>query len=200
MKLTVGSIAPVFQTEDVFGASFALEEYVGQTVLVSFFRNGACAICNLRIHHLIQKYPDYRERGLEIVAVFESPRESVLQYVTKQNVPFPIIADPTATLYDHYGVESSEEKVMVPVDMGWRTRMIQEAASIGYPLQREEGSNFFRLPADFVIGPDGRIEAAFYANVVGEHLSFEEIEAYLQNANNKLQIMKCPVGTDTQTA
>jgi len=99
MKLTIGQMAPDFSTEDVFGHPISLRDYAGKRVLLSFFRNGACAMYNLQVHRLIQKYPDYHAQGLDIIAVFESPRESILQYVGKQDAPFPIIADPTASLY-----------------------------------------------------------------------------------------------------
>jgi peroxiredoxin len=176
MKLTVGLEAPAFEAEDVFGRPVTLASYAGKVLLLSFFRNGACALCNLQIHHLIQHFPEYHCQGLEIVAVFESPRESIIAHVSKQNAPFPLIADPGATLYDLYGVETSQEKVLAPVDESWRNVMIQEAEALGYKLTREEGSNFFRLPADFLIGPDRRVQVAFYSNAVGEHLSFRQIE------------------------
>lgn len=180
MKLTAGQPAPDFTTEDIFGTPIALKDYAGKGLLLSFFRNGACALCNLQVHRLIQKYPEYTARGLEVLAVFESPRESVRAHVGKQDAPFPIIADPTAALYNLYGLESSEEKVMAPVEGTWREALIQEAKDIGYALQHEEGSNFFRLPADFLIGPDQRIVSAFYVDVVGQHISFDEIDAFLK--------------------
>jgi hypothetical protein len=125
----------------------------------------------------------YHARGLDVLAVFESPRDSVLRHVSKQGAPFPIIADPSAVLYDLYGVESSEEKVTAPVDEAWRTGMIREAEAIGYRLTHEEGSNFFRMPADFLIGPDQRLQLAFYSSAVGEHIAFETIDdALLQVA------------------
>jgi thioredoxin-dependent peroxiredoxin len=180
MKLTAGMIAPDFTTEDIFGNPIALKNYAGKGLLLSFFRNGACAMCNLQVHRLIQKYPEYKAQGLEVLAIFESPRESVLTHVSKQDAPFPIIADPTAALYDLYGLESSEEKVMAPVEGEWREELIKEASALGYPLQHEEGSNFFRLPADFLIGPDQRIVSAFYVDVIGQHISFDEIDQFLK--------------------
>lgn len=178
-KLSPGMLAPNFDTQDVFGNRVALQMYTGKGLHLAFFRNGACAMCNLQVHRLIQQYPTYQQHGLEIVAVFESPRSSVLEHVTKQNAPFPIIADPSAELYDLYGLESSQEKVMAPVDMEWRNGLIQEAEAIGYKLTHEEGSNFFRLPADFLIGPDQKIYEVFYSEVVGTHLPHEAVDSFM---------------------
>ncbi|MBV9229106.1 MAG: redoxin domain-containing protein [Chloroflexi bacterium] len=180
MKLQPGMVAPHFEAEDIFGKHIDLRAYEGKLVLLSFLRNGGCALCNLRIHQLIQRYPELHARGLEILAIFESPVASIKQYVTsRQDVPFPLIADPTARLYNLYGVEVSEEKTQASaarVDTPEVQQMLQDAAAIGYELMHEEGSNFQRIPADFLIGPDRRIQVAFYSDLIGDHLSFVEIE------------------------
>lgn len=178
MRLLVGTRAPGFKVEDIFGQPIELQQYVGKPVLLSFLRNGACALCNLHVHKLIQKYDEFHRQGLEILTVFESPRESVLQYVSKQDAPFSIIADPQAHLYTLYSVESSEEKVShtpTPKQM----QLVAEAQQIGYSLTQEPGSNFFRLPADFLIGADQIIQKVYYSEAVGDHMAFEEIEQIL---------------------
>ena len=183
MKLQTGEIAPHFEREDIFGERVDLRAYEGRSVLLSFLRNGGCALCNLRVHQLIQRYPELHGRGLEVLAIFESPVESIKRYVTsRQDVPFYLIADPTASLYNLYGVEVSPEKTqasMARADSPQMQQMIQEAAAIGYELIREEGSNFQRIPADFLIGPDLRIQKAFYSDLIGDHLSLAEIEEAL---------------------
>src|SRR4051794_12885123 len=93
-RIEPGTSMPAFQLEDVFGNAVVSDQYAGSPLLLSFFRNGACALCNLRVHELIERYPAYRRQGLAVLAVFESPRESILQYVGKQDAPFPIVADP----------------------------------------------------------------------------------------------------------
>jgi thioredoxin-dependent peroxiredoxin len=61
-------------------------------------------------------------------------------------------------------------------------QLVQAAAAIGYALQREDGDNFFRMPADILIGPDQRIKAAFYADILGDHLELQDIEHLIQSA------------------
>ena len=178
MRLSVGMPAPAFAAEDMFGQAVALSQTTGKPVLLSFLRNGGCAMCNLQVHKLIQQYDQWHAQGLEIMVVFESPRESLAQHVSRQQAPFSIIPDPTAQLYDLYGVESSAEKVghsMTPNQQ----QLALEAQAIGYPLQPEAGSNFFRLPADFLIDAKQVIRQAFYSEVVGDHLPFTTIEQFL---------------------
>jgi peroxiredoxin Q/BCP len=179
MPIVPGVTAPLFRTEDITGNPVALTDFAGQTVLLSFFRNAACAICNLRVHQLITRYPDYQRRGLVILAVFESPRERLLESVAEQAAPFPIIADPQAELYALYGVETSEEKVAQTMQRPDLQATIREAAEHGFQLTREEGSNFNRMPADFLIGPDLIVRKAHYADYVMDHLPFADIEEAL---------------------
>jgi len=152
---------------------------VGNPLLLSFYRNGACALCNLQVHKLIERYPAYRRQGLAVLAVFESSRESILQYVGKQDAPFPIIADPRGHLYARYGVENSDEKVQASMKNPVVADVVKEAAASGFVLTAEEGSNFFRMTADFLIAPDQKVVAAHYAEYVGDHLPFAIIEQFL---------------------
>jgi thioredoxin-dependent peroxiredoxin len=178
-RLTARVTAPMFDARDIFGQPVNLSHYKERTLLLSFFRNAACAVCNLQVHQLIQRYPAYQAKGLEIVAVFEATPESIRQYVGKQDAPFPIIANRDARLYDLYGVETSEAKAQASISAPTTPAIIQEAAAHGFALTREEDTNFFRMPADFLIAPDGTILRAFYSELIGEHLAFAEIEQVL---------------------
>ena len=181
MKLIQNNPAPNFVTVDVFDRPIQLSQFAGQHVLLSFLRYGGCALCNLRVHQLIQHYPRLKALGCEVLVMFESSRASITQHVSRQHAPFSIIADPTAQLYDLYGVENSEAKVMANLGTTPKQQqLVQAAAAIGYALQREEGDNFFRMPADMLIGPDQRIKAAFYADILGDHLELQDVERLLQ--------------------
>ena len=177
--LAVGDTAPTFSADDLFGERVDIRTYRGSPVLLSFFRNAACALCNLRVHGLIERYPRYHAAGLEVVAVFESTAEALREYVGKQDAPFPIIADPTADLYARYSVETSETKVAATMSMPETAEVIGHAAAAGFELIQEPDTNFLRMPADFLIGADGTIIAAHYASVVWDHLPFATIESVL---------------------
>lgn len=179
MQLQAGMPAPIFRAVDLFDKPVDIAAYRGKPLLLSFYRNAACALCNLRVHRLIERYADLSRAGLEMVAVFESPAASMLQYVGKQDAPFSLVADPEAELYTLYGVESSEEKVAATMAMAATQHVIGEAAALGFVLTQQPGSNFERMPADFLIGSDGMILEAHYAGYVWDHLPFDRIEQLL---------------------
>ncbi len=179
MTYQTGDNVPDFNTVDIHGNTISAQTMRGRTWLLSFLRFSTCALCNLRVHQLIERYPSFHQRGLEVAAVFESSPANVRANVDKQRVPFALVGDPEARLYDLLGVETSEAKVQASAKDETLGPKIAAAAAIGYPLTKEEGSNFFRMPADFLIGPDGRFLAAFYSQAIGSHLPFDTIEAVL---------------------
>lgn len=179
MRLQSGTPAPLFQAVDIFGNAVDLASYQGRPLLLSLFRNAACALCNLRVHELIARTPAYRRAGLELVAVFESSSAAMLEYVGKQDAPFPLLADPEAELYKLYGLESSEEKVAQTMAMPATQQRVAEAAAQGFRLTQEPGSNFLRMPADFFINPDGLVAHAHYAEYVWDHMPFTTIDKLL---------------------
>jgi peroxiredoxin len=178
-KLMVGMTAPRFQTVDLFDQPITLDDYKGRWLLLSFYRFSACALCNLRVHHLVTQYPEYNRSGLDMLAIFESPTPNLRQYVGQQDAPFPIVGDPEARLYDLYGVESSEDKVKATMADAGTPERVKEAAAAGFALTKEEGSNFYRMPADFLIDPQGIIREAFYSEIIGQHLHLDIVDRYL---------------------
>lgn len=107
-RITDGEHARAFWTMDITGNVVDLSEFAGRHILVSFFRFASCPFCNLRVHGMIERYPAYHDAGMAMIAVFESPRETMLRYVAgRMDAPFPLIADPEDHLYRLYGLETS---------------------------------------------------------------------------------------------
>jgi peroxiredoxin Q/BCP len=137
----------------------------------------------LRVGHFIRRYNHWRLQGLEIVAVFESPETNMSQYVGRQEAPFPLIADPQADLYDLYGVEVSEEKVQATMADTNTQKFVAEAAAEGFALTPEEGSNFYRIPAEFLIDDNGIVQDAHYGQLVIDHLPLDVIDRFAAGNN-----------------
>ncbi|MDF2652888.1 MAG: hypothetical protein K0Q73_8693 [Paenibacillus sp.] len=178
IPLSKGEIAPDFTFTGVDGVPLQLSDLRGRKVLLAFFRNAACAMCNLRVRHFIRRYVQWRLQGLEIVALFESPETSMSQYVSRQEAPFPLIADPQANLYDLYDVEVSEEKVQATMADTNTQKFVAEAAAEGFALTKEEGSNFYRIPAEFLIDENGIVQDAHYGQLVIDHLPLDVIDRF----------------------
>ncbi|MGN7359621.1 peroxiredoxin family protein [Paenibacillus sp. SAF-054] len=184
-QLQAGDTAPLFQSTDQNGESVSLENVRGRKVLLAFFRNSACALCNLRVHQFIQRFPDWQQQGMEVIALFESPEASLRKYVGQQDAPFPLIADPAADIYSSYGVESSEAKAQATLAKpGIHEEITALVEAAGFKLIPEEGSNFNRIPAEFLIDENGVIQVAYYGELITDHLPFETIERFAGNGKS----------------
>ncbi|MEM7127442.1 MAG: peroxiredoxin-like family protein [Chloroflexota bacterium] len=176
MKLQSGNVAKSFQVTDIFEQPIDLDNYRGKPLLLSFYRYAACPLCNLRIHQLVQQYDGFAAQGLQTLAFFQSPAAKILEYVTgKNDVPFPLIADPEHTLYRLYGVEQAS---VVGYIRGVFSKRMWAAHKMDYIINDPEGIQTLH-PADFLIDQDFKIHTAFYGTDIGEHIPLSQIEMFL---------------------
>lgn len=180
MRLSAGEPAPGFDIQDVFKRTHRLDDCSGKLLMLAFFRYASCPLCNLRVHQLIQHYPELKASGLNLLAFFQSPPESIRQYVGRQDAPFPIIADPYRVLYSRYGVEVSWGGF---IKGGLHLDALISAATKGFLPGRMEGAKHL-IPADFLIGPNQVIDVAHYGRDIGDHLPLNDIRSWL-TLNNK---------------
>ncbi|MDF2680937.1 MAG: redoxin [Brevibacillus sp.] len=177
-RLAQGEAAPDFTFSCGDGVTLRLSDLRGRKVLLAFFRNAACALCNLRVRQFIRRYSQWQQQGLEVVAVFESPDSAMTHYVGKQEAPFPLLPDPQAEIYDQYGVEVSEDKFQATIKDSNTQAFIAEAAAEGFALIHQEGANMHRIPAEFLIDENGIIQIVHYGSLVTDHLPIEVIDRF----------------------
>jgi peroxiredoxin len=177
MRLAEGAKAPTFDATDWQGKPVKLADYAGKKTWLAFFRYAGCPLCNLRVHHLIERHAALREAGLEVVGVFQSSPEGMAKYVGKQNPPFPLISDPEEKLYALYGLESGLGAYLSPSNFGRLGQAIAKGFAPGSP----EGTKT-RIPADFLLDGDQTIRRAFYGKVIADHLPFEEVDRFLTSS------------------
>jgi peroxiredoxin len=175
MRIQPGQMAPDF-TATVFARDpLTLSSLRGHKVWLAFFRYAGCPLCNLRVHQMIQRHDAWQAKGLSIVTVFQAPVDEVAGNVGEQNAPFPIVCDPDEKLYALYGVEASLAGFLSPKNIP----LVAEAMKAGFGPGTMHGTKT-RLPADFLIDEQGVVRETFYAPVIGEHIPFERIDAFLR--------------------
>lgn len=176
MKLSPGDLAPAFALSDLHGQPVSLAQFRGRKLLLSFYRYASCPFCNLRVHELSRKAPAWQAQGLDLLAVFQSPRESILEHAGREPRPFAILPDPQRGLYRAYGVEGSWSGF---IKAGLQVGKLAAALKEGFLPGRMEGE-INMVPADFLIGEDGRVLVAYYGRDISDHLPEAVIEQYLQ--------------------
>lgn len=85
-----------------------------------------------------------------------------------------MLSDDEEQTYALYGLESSWVGFLSPTNVP----PLAVAATKGFLVGAQDGT-VNRLPAEFLIGADGVIERCYYGKTIGDHMPFEEIEAWL---------------------
>src|SRR5882757_8319069 len=100
MKLQQNTSAPLFETTDVYGKPFSLAAQKGSKTLLTFMRFAGCPVCNLRVHELLKNADLLQKKNIKVVLVYESSKETMLEYLQTENLPFIFLADKENKLYD----------------------------------------------------------------------------------------------------
>lgn len=174
-----GDAAPDFSMQDMTGTTIRLADYRGRKVLLCFFRFATCPFCTVRFVRLAQEAERYAAMGLEIVAIFESSREYIQEYLGRRPLPFPVIPDPEGVLYAEYGVKKSMSGLLFGM-----LRMPTLLRALFDPQFRmgKPDSNILRIPADFLIDSDGTVQERFYGRDIGDHMPFRRIDDFAGQA------------------
>ena len=181
MRLKPGDAAIPFSAETIEGKTISLKDFAGKPLLLMFYRYASCPMCNLRIRDFAQHYRRLHERGLEVVAFFHSPARNIRANAGKQHIPFHLVADPKFKVYQSYRIETSWPRFFL--SMLLPSFYVDWIRAMRYGIWGGVDWQMGKMPADFLIGPDGRIVKAYYGRDIGDHLPMTEVEAALNDLN-----------------
>lgn len=113
--LRPGDLAPELETERADGTIFRLTTLDGDPVRLSELRGSGvwlnfwaswCPPCQAETPVLRQVYEEYRDRGLELIAISvqETSPDDVRRYADRYELPYPIAADLQADIFHLYRV------------------------------------------------------------------------------------------------
>lgn len=175
MSLAAGTAAPDFEAAVWNGEKIKLSSLRGRKVWLAFFRYAGCPLCNLRVRDIIVRHDEFKAKNLQVLAVFQSPPESIARYVGKQAPPFPLLSDPREELYKLYELQCSLAGFVSLKNTG----RLAEAMKAGFKPGKPEGTKT-RVPGDFLIDEKGVIQDAYYGEVIADHIPLERVDAFLK--------------------
>ena len=181
MRLIPGSAAVPFLAETIDGKKIALEQFAGKPLLLMFYRYASCPMCNLRLHDFIQQYPRLHQYGLEVVAFFHSPAQNIRAHAGKRHYAIHLVADPKYVVYQSYGIETSWLRFLL--SMALPSFYVDWIRAMRYGIWGGVDWQMGKMPADFLIGPDGCIVKVDYGREIVDHLPMTEMEAALNDLN-----------------
>lgn len=179
MQLTKGEKAPAFVTKDIWGNIIDLNRIENEKLLLCFFRYAECAVCQLRVSEIMREKSRFQGKGIDVIAVFQSPPESLKSAIAeKTKFDFTIIADPDRILYDLYSVKPSWIKMLKTMNLNGIKTVLKSIKAGFKPGGKVEGQ-FHQIPADFVIDRNKTILIAKYGGNVVDHIPLDELLAEL---------------------
>ncbi len=146
----------------------------GRMVHLQFRRFAGCPICNVHLQSIVRRHDEIAAAGIREVVVFHSTDEELRRYVGE--LPFAVVGDPGKVLYDEFGVRSSPRSLLHP-------RALPPAALASGLRQGRKNMNMhptgghLGLPADFLIGTDGRVLACKHGSHANDQWSVDELLA-----------------------
>jgi peroxiredoxin len=163
--LKVGDTAPGFAVRDWHGNDVRLADLLpaGPVVLV-FLRYTGCPLCQFWIANLAAAHDRFVRAGARVAVVVESPAESVCAFAEARAIPFTVLPDPARVLYSAYGVNKGGIAAALRYSV---VRDVVRARIAGYKHGKYEGTET-QVPADFVIGTDGRLIHVHYGKHVAD--------------------------------
>lgn len=103
MALQVGDKAPAILGLNQDGKEIKLADFAGKKMVLYFYPKDNTPGCTAEACSLRDGYDDLRKAGYEVVGVSTDSASSHQKFITKQNLPFNLIADTDKKLSEAFG-------------------------------------------------------------------------------------------------
>ena len=102
--IAIGNKAPELTLLNQDGKSISLSDYKGKKVILYFYPKDDTPGCTKQACGFTNLYPDFLERGAEIIGVSKDSVESHKKFADKYNLNFTLLADPDKLAIQAYDV------------------------------------------------------------------------------------------------
>jgi len=141
MSLSVGDPAPDFSLSDADGNTYSLADLKGQRVVLYFYPRDNTPGCTKEACGFRDHYTAYQDKDVVVLGVSTDDAKSHGKFISKYNLPFPLLVDEGGEVASRYGV---------------------------YGLKKFMGKEYMGITrSTFIIGADGTLEK-IYAKVKAE--------------------------------
>lgn len=135
--LEAGAKAPAFSATTFEGQKVKLTDYKGIKVVLYFYPKDATPGCTKQACNLRDNIDGLTTAGIAVIGVSPDDNASHEKFATKQELPFPLIADPDHKVIDKYGVWGEKQNYgKTYMGLQRTTFLIDEAGKIQHVFKR----------------------------------------------------------------
>ncbi|KFX94052.1 hypothetical protein O988_06502 [Pseudogymnoascus sp. VKM F-3808] len=103
--IQVGANLPAFTLPDATGKSITSASLLESgPILISFYRGDWCPYCNIELRGLQKRLPDFKAKGVTLVAITGQLPDTTLTTVEKHSLEFPVLTDAGNTFSRQLGL------------------------------------------------------------------------------------------------
>ncbi|MBP7984123.1 MAG: thioredoxin-dependent thiol peroxidase [Bacteroidaceae bacterium] len=102
--MNIGDKAPEILGKNQNGEDIHLSEYKGKKLVLYFYPKDNTSGCTTEACNLRDNYTELRREGYEVIGVSVDDEKSHQKFITKNDLPFPLIADTDKNLVEAFGV------------------------------------------------------------------------------------------------
>ena len=149
--IKVGEKAPDFTLSNALGKKVNLKNELnkGPVVLV-FYRGAWCPFCNMHLHALQQRLPQFKKYGAQLITVTpQTPDKSAAQ-IKKDGYPFEVLSD-----LDNKAMQDFKLYFELPDDL----IAVYKKHKLDIEAFNGQGRNGLPVPGSFVIDKKGVVRA-----------------------------------------
>ena len=102
--MNIGDKAPEILGLNEKGEEIRLSAYSGKKIVLYFYPKDSTSGCTAQACNLRDNYADLRKAGYEVIGVSVDDAKSHQKFITKNELPFSLIADTDKKLVEQFGV------------------------------------------------------------------------------------------------
>jgi peroxiredoxin Q/BCP len=104
ITLKTGDKAPNFEALDQQGNTVKLSDYLGKKLVLFFYPKASTPGCTMEACNLRDNYQSFIARGYAILGVSADSAKRQQNFIAKNELPFPLLADEDKSVINAFGV------------------------------------------------------------------------------------------------
>ena len=102
--LKIGDKAPDFIAKDHKGNTVSLSDYKGKKLVLFFYPKASTPGCTMEACNLRDNYQQFLAKGYDVLGVSADSAKRQQNFINKNELPFPLLADVDKEVINAYGV------------------------------------------------------------------------------------------------